>query len=168
MVPIRGSRNFSQQNENSSNYDEHFALEPTIEIDESDEEDNRSDHQDPSRLLMPMDLQMPQLKLLNPHTLAPGQSPSQSLSVNGETPAKRRMFEDPRVTTTGGNSSVTSNDDYPPSFTNNLPVPSDDDFHFLMSLHTYFAKLNGSQKLKLRMKIQKTIFKELYKDDSID
>lgn len=166
MVPIRGSRNFSHQNDNSSNYDEHFALEPTIEI-ESDDEEISGIH-DPSRLLMPMDLQMPQLKLLNPHTLAPGQSPSQSLSLNGETPAKRRMLEDPRITTTGGNSSVTSNDDYPNSFTNNLPVPSDDDFHFLMSLHSYFKNLNGSQKLRIRMKIQKTIFKELYKDELID
>lgn len=42
----------------------------------------------------------------------------------------------------------------------------DDDHHFLMSLHPYMADLNATQKLRLRMKIQKLVYKELYKDDT--
>lgn len=41
----------------------------------------------------------------------------------------------------------------------------DDDHHFLLSLHPYMSELKLSQKLRVRMKIQKLIFKELYKDD---
>jgi BESS motif len=41
----------------------------------------------------------------------------------------------------------------------------DDDYHFLMSLHPYMIDLNASQKLRVRMKIQKVIFKELFKDE---
>ena len=44
----------------------------------------------------------------------------------------------------------------------------DDDYHFLLSLHPYLTQLNASQKLKVRMKIQKLIFKELYKEEDID
>lgn len=42
---------------------------------------------------------------------------------------------------------------------------ADTDYHFLMSLLPYMVDLSPSQKLKVRMKIQKLIFKELYKDD---
>lgn len=41
----------------------------------------------------------------------------------------------------------------------------DDDYHFLLSLHPYMAELSASQKLRVRMKIQKLVFKELYKED---
>ena len=44
----------------------------------------------------------------------------------------------------------------------------DDDHHFLLSLHPYMAELNASQKLRVRMKIQKLVFKELYKEDYDD
>lgn len=44
----------------------------------------------------------------------------------------------------------------------------DDDYHFLMSMHPYMTQLGASQKLKIRMKIQKLVFRELYKDDEID
>lgn len=40
----------------------------------------------------------------------------------------------------------------------------DDNYHFLMSLHPYMSLAAGSQKLKLRIKIQKLLFKELFKD----
>lgn len=42
---------------------------------------------------------------------------------------------------------------------------ADDDYHFLLSLHPYMAELSSSQKLRVRMKIQKLVFKELYKED---
>lgn len=44
-------------------------------------------------------------------------------------------------------------------------VATDDDHHFLMSLHPYMRELSAAQKLKMRMKIQRLIFKELYKKD---
>ena len=44
----------------------------------------------------------------------------------------------------------------------------DDDYHFLMSLHPYMTELNATQKLRVRMKIQKLVFKELYKDDEAE
>lgn len=37
-----------------------------------------------------------------------------------------------------------------------------DDYHFLMSLQPFMSELNPSQKLRLRMKIQKLVFDELY------
>lgn len=54
--------------------------------------------------------------------------------------------------------------------THNISAPepakaADTDYHFLMSLLPYMIDLSPSQKLKVRMKIQKLIFKELYKDD---
>lgn len=44
-------------------------------------------------------------------------------------------------------------------------VPEDDDYHYLLSLHPYMKQLNAAQKLRIRTKIQKLIFKELYKED---
>lgn len=41
----------------------------------------------------------------------------------------------------------------------------DDDFHFLMSLHTYMGKLKNGQKLRVRMKIQDMLYKELFNDE---
>ncbi|XP_067645966.1 uncharacterized protein Ctps isoform X2 [Eurosta solidaginis] len=49
---------------------------------------------------------------------------------------------------------------------NTLPlVPEDDDYHYLLSLHPYMRQLTAAQKLRIRTKIQKLIFKELYKED---
>lgn len=52
------------------------------------------------------------------------------------------------------------------------PKPSldglDDDFHFLMSLHPFMNQMSNAQKLKTRLKIQKLIFKELFKDEDVD
>ncbi|XP_055855946.1 uncharacterized protein LOC129919124 [Episyrphus balteatus] len=47
----------------------------------------------------------------------------------------------------------------------NSAVPEDDDYHYLLSLHPYMKQLNSAQKLRIRTKIQKLIFKELYKED---
>lgn len=47
----------------------------------------------------------------------------------------------------------------------NLDRSMDDDYHFLLSLHPYMTELSSSQKLRVRMKIQKLVFKELYKED---
>ncbi|XP_030571028.1 uncharacterized protein LOC115770069 isoform X2 [Drosophila novamexicana] len=44
-------------------------------------------------------------------------------------------------------------------------VPEDDDYHYLLSLHPYMKQLTAAQKLRIRTKIQKLIFKELYKED---
>lgn len=43
--------------------------------------------------------------------------------------------------------------------------PIDDDYHFLLSLHPYMQKLNDTQKLRLRMKIQGLVYEELYSED---
>jgi BESS motif len=40
----------------------------------------------------------------------------------------------------------------------------DDDFYFLLSLHPYMGGMTLQQKLRLRMKFQKLVFKELFKD----
>lgn len=44
-------------------------------------------------------------------------------------------------------------------------APIDDDYHFLLSLHPYMGKLNDTQKLRLRMKIQGLVYEELYSED---
>lgn len=46
----------------------------------------------------------------------------------------------------------------------------DDDYHFLMSLHTYMGQLKNSQRLKIRMKIQELLYSELFgnEDDKTD
>lgn len=46
----------------------------------------------------------------------------------------------------------------------NTLVPKDDDYHFLISMHPYMNQLKSDQKLKVRMKMQKLIFRELYGD----
>lgn len=43
-------------------------------------------------------------------------------------------------------------------------APIDDDYHFLLSLHPYMGKLNDTQKLRLRMKIQGLVYEELYSE----
>jgi len=82
--------------------------------------------------------------------------------------AKRRKTDDTNgVTTTGCGAS--SNDEYPSASSPPFPNSSnDDDYHFLMSLQPYLTQFTGPQKLRIRMRIQKLIFKELYKDDIDD
>lgn len=43
-------------------------------------------------------------------------------------------------------------------------IVKDDDYHFLMSMQPYMKQLRDDQKLKIRMKMQKLIFRELYGD----
>jgi BESS motif len=90
-------------------------------------------------------------------------APSSSTSSNG----KRRKTDE--VTTSQG-CGASSNDDYPTaSSPGACPNSSnDDDYHFLMSLQPYLTQFTGPQKLRIRMRIQKLIFKELYKDDIDD
>lgn len=81
-------------------------------------------------------------------------------SNNSSYPKRRRTDE---VTTTACGAS--SNDEFP-SESGNFPTSSnDDDYHFLMSLQPYMTQFTGPQKLRIRMRIQKLIFKELYKDE---
>lgn len=61
----------------------------------------------------------------------------------------------------------TSHDSSIEAFTDDEKTPNDD-YHFLMSLHPYMTDLSPSQKLRVRMKIQKLIFKELYGTDGDD
>lgn len=93
-------------------------------------------------------------------------APSSSTSSNG----KRRKIDDTNgVTTTGGGCGASSNDEYPTASSPPFPNSSnDDDYHFLMSLQPYLTQFTGPQKLRIRMRIQKLIFKELYKDDIDD
>lgn len=96
--------------------------------------------------------------MLNHHQLQ--NAPSSSTSSNG----KRRKTDE--VTTTGCGAS--SNDEYPTASSPQANFPNssnDDDYHFLMSLQPYLTQFTGPQKLRIRMRIQKLIFKELYKDD---
>lgn len=85
---------------------------------------------------------------------------SSSNQTNSGHPKRRRTDE---VTTTGCGTS--SNDEFPTE-SGNFPTSSnDDDYHFLMSLQPYLTQFTGPQKLRIRMRIQKLIFKELYKDE---
>ncbi|GAB0095275.1 hypothetical protein DMENIID0001_106350 [Sergentomyia squamirostris] len=45
---------------------------------------------------------------------------------------------------------------------NDVSIPKDDDYYFLMSLHPYMTRLKYGQKLQTRMEIQNIIFKKLY------
>lgn len=94
----------------------------------------------------------------NPHLQ---NAPSSSTSSNN---GKRRKTDE--VTTTGCGAS--SNDDYPTASSPVANSSNDDDYHFLMSLQPYLTQFTGPQKLRIRMRIQKLIFKELYKDDIDD
>ena len=82
----------------------------------------------------------------------------------------KRKRLDEVTTTNGGNSShFSSNEEYPSASSPNLPnIPNDDDYHFIMSLKPYLHQFSGPQKLKVQMRIQKLVFKELYKDEIDD
>lgn len=100
--------------------------------------------------------------LMNSHPQMPN-APTSSTSSN----AKRRKTDE--VTTTNNGCGASSNDEYPSISSPNLPNSSnDDDYHFLMSLQPYLTQFTGPQKLRIRMRIQKLIFKELYKDEIDD
>lgn len=88
--------------------------------------------------------------------------PSSSTSGSTASNAKRKRTDE--VTTTGCGAS--SNDEYPTASSPNFSNPTnDDDYHFLMSLQPYLQQFTGPQKLRIRMRIQKLIFKELYNDE---
>lgn len=42
-----------------------------------------------------------------------------------------------------------------------------DDYHFLLSLQPFMSELSPIQKLRLRMKIQKLVFEELYANENL-
>lgn len=124
---------------------------------------------------------IPQLNLMDVHSLLARSTVGQTtispapLHLNHQQPnaptsstsssSKRRKTDE--VTTTGCGTS--SNDEYPTASSPNFPNSSnDDDYHFLMSLQPYLTQFTGPQKLRIRMRIQKLIFKELYKDDIDD
>ncbi|KAG5677216.1 hypothetical protein PVAND_006992 [Polypedilum vanderplanki] len=89
---------------------------------------------------------------------------SSSNPSNASSHPKRRRTDE--VTTTGCGAS--SNDEFP-SESGNFPTSSnDDDYHFLMSLQPYLTQFTGPQKLRIRMRIQRLIFKELYQDIELD
>lgn len=91
-------------------------------------------------------------------------APSSSTSGISSIGKRKRTDE---VTTTGCGAS--SNDEYPTASSPNSNNPAtDDDYHFLMSLQPYLNQFNGSQKLRIRMRIQKLIFKELYNGEIDD
>lgn len=94
---------------------------------------------------------------------ASSSNPNNHQNNSNSYPKRRRTDE---VTTTACGAS--SNDEFP-SESGNFPTSSnDDDYHFLMSLQPYMTQFTGPQKLRIRMRIQKLIFKELYKDELDD
>lgn len=99
---------------------------------------------------------------LNLHNSQQQNPTQQASSLNAQSHPKRRRTDE--VTTTACGAS--SNDEFP-SESGNFPSSSnnDDDYHFLMSLQPYLTQFTGPQKLRIRMRIQKLIFKELYKDE---
>jgi hypothetical protein len=100
---------------------------------------------------------------------APMHQNHQQNAPSSSTPSNMKRRKTDEVTTTGCGTS--SNDEYPTASSPGLNYPNssnDDDYHFLMSLQPYLTQFTGPQKLKIRMRIQKLIFKELYKDDIDD
>ncbi len=69
---------------------------------------------------------------------------------NSKKPIKKRRFEEP-------NTSM-----------ENLDLSMDDDYSFLMSLYPYMQLTNAPSNLKLRIKIQRLLYKELFTDDCDD
>lgn len=87
---------------------------------------------------------------------APSRSPSPaddaikySLPEVGDGGQKRQKMTALDLTTSSAESSETAK-------------PVNDDFHFLMSLQPFMNELTLAQKLRLRLKIQKLVFEELY------
>ncbi|CAO1323080.1 unnamed protein product [Diamesa hyperborea] len=105
----------------------------------------------------------------NLHQTQLSSKPISSVGIT-TTNGNKRKHLDEVTTTNGGNSShISSNEEYPSASSPNLPNSyNDDDYHFLMSLQPYLLQFSGPQKLRVRMRIQKLIFKELYKDDIDD
>ena len=108
--------------------------------------------------------------VVSSNNLHQSQLSSKPTSSVGTSNGNKRKHLDEVTTTNGGNSShISSNEEYPSASSPNLPNSyNDDDYHFLMSLQPYLLQFSGPQKLRVRMRIQKLIFKELYKDDIDD
>ena len=158
----------------------HQRLMASVKAQREDSPPNAQSHSRSNQRPPPKLRAIPQLNLMDVHsllarstvgqtTISPApminhqhlqNAPSSSTPFNG----KRRKTDE--VTTTGCGAS--SNDEYPSASSpaTNYPNSSnDDDYHFLMSLQPYLTQFTGPQKLRIRMRIQKLIFKELYKDD---
>jgi BESS motif len=102
-------------------------------------------------------------------TISPAPMNQNTPSSTQNTPSNSKRRKTDEVTTTGCGTS--SNDEYPSASSPSLNYPNssnDDDYHFLMSLQPYLTQFTGPQKLRIRMRIQKLIFKELYKDEIDD
>lgn len=110
----------------------------------------------------PLNLNAQQQQQLAQHQQSQQQS-NQTTSSSSNAPQHPKRRRTDEVTTTGCGTS--SNDEFPTE-SGNFPTSSnDDDYHFLMSLQPYLTQFTGPQKLRIRMRIQKLIFKELYKDE---
>lgn len=133
---------------------------------------SRNNHRPPPKLRA-----IPQLNIMEMHSLLArstvGQTTISPAPLNlqqpmpnaptSSTPSNVKRRKTDEVTTTG-NCGASSNDEYPTVSSPNLPNSSnDDDYHFLMSLQPYLTQFTGPQKLRIRMRIQRLIFKELYK-----
>lgn len=156
--PMDDSQNNTYKNESmddndSSNFDGNPFFEPAIEIPSEDEIVEKS------RIKNSKESAKSQLKLVNVQSLVHANH-----SNNGTTFKRKRIEE---ATTTGCASPPIEDFSPIPAGPSSLNL-NNDDYYFLMSLHPYMTQFNGSQKLKVRMKIQKLIFKELYKDDIDD
>lgn len=100
---------------------------------------------------------------LNLNISQQNQQASSSNTSNTSSHPKRRRTDEVTTTGCGG---ASSNDEFPETSGTSFPTSSnDDDYHFLMSLQPYLSQFTGPQKLRIRMRIQKLIFKELYKDE---
>ncbi|KAG4066244.1 hypothetical protein HA402_000468 [Bradysia odoriphaga] len=84
--------------------------------------------------------------------------------LNCESSRKRIRLEND-ISRNGYNTGGASNHQGSINADGSLDRNLDDDYHFLLSLHPYMTELSASQKLRVRMKIQKLVFKELYKED---
>lgn len=167
IFPLDGSQNNtfneSVDENNSSNYEDNINIyEPAIEIPSEDEFEEVK-----PQIKNGKNETVPTLKLVDVQSLVTD-FPNNT-TVNGSNNSlKRKRTTDERDSTStvkiGHNqitsSSITSNED---CATN--PSLQNDDYFFLMSLHPYMTQFTGSQKLKVRMKIQKLIFKELYNEE---
>jgi hypothetical protein len=176
VYPLSQNSTFNNESldehNSSDNYEDiRHAYEPAIEIPSEEEVENEIKPQlkNGNGGVEKEAKAMPQLKVVDVHSLVSGRvsnvSANNSITsgqVNGNSIKRKRIEE---ATTTAGTSMAS--DDYPTA-SSPMNLHMSEDYHFLMSLHPYFANFNGAQKLKIRMKIQKLIFKELYKDDIDD
>lgn len=85
--------------------------------------------------------------------------------MNCDSSRKRMRLDNDAASRNGFGAGGTSNHQGSINADVSLDRSMDDDYHFLLSLHPYMTELSSSQKLRVRMKIQKLVFKELYKEE---